>query len=45
MDDETTFSDLLKLNLHNFEDEVKEIVDKAVKETAMEKVIGNFSCI
>lgn len=38
MDDSTTFSDLLKLNLHNFEDEVKEIVDKAVKEMGMEKV-------
>ena len=37
MDDETTLADLLKLNLHNFEDEVRGIVDKAVKEMGMEK--------
>ncbi|XP_077869744.1 dynein beta chain, ciliary-like [Saccoglossus kowalevskii] len=39
MDDETTLSDLLALNLHNFEDEVRNIVDKAVKEMSMEKVL------
>jgi dynein heavy chain len=39
MDDSTTFADLLALNLHKFEDEVKGIVDKAVKESAMEKVL------
>ena len=39
MTDETTFADLLKLNLHNFEDEVHNIVDKACKELAMEKLI------
>ncbi len=39
MDDSTTFHDLLALNLHKFEDEVKGIVDKAVKESAMEKVL------
>jgi dynein heavy chain len=39
MNDGTTFKDLLELNLHNFEDEVKGIVDKAVKESAMEKVL------
>ena len=38
MDDETTLADLLSLNLHNFEDEVRGIVDKAVKEMGMEKV-------
>jgi len=38
MDEETTLADLLKLNLHNFEDEVRGIVDKAVKEMGMEKV-------
>jgi dynein heavy chain len=27
------------LNLHNFEDEVRGIVDKAVKEMSMEKVL------
>eukprot|EP00061_Rhincodon_typus_P007759 g29768.t1 len=39
MDDSTTLADLLKLNLHNFEDEVRGIVDKAVKEMGMEKVL------
>lgn len=39
MNDSTTFADLLGLNLHKFEDEVKNIVDKAVKESAMEKVL------
>ena len=38
MDGDTTLADLLALNLHNFEDQVQEIVDKAVKEMAMEKV-------
>jgi dynein heavy chain, axonemal len=39
MDESTTFADLLALNLHKYEDEVKNIVDKAVKESAMEKVL------
>ncbi|KAK2582958.1 hypothetical protein KPH14_009015 [Odynerus spinipes] len=39
MDDKTTLEDLLKLELHKYEEEVKEIVDKAVKEMAMEKVL------
>ncbi|XP_077979817.1 dynein beta chain, ciliary-like [Glandiceps talaboti] len=39
MDDETTLADLLALNLHEFEDEVRGIVDKAVKEMSMEKVL------
>lgn len=39
MSDDTNLSDLLALNLHNFEDEVHGIVDKAVKETAMEKTL------
>ena len=39
MDDNTTLADLLSLNLHNFEDEVLGIVDKAVKEMSMEKVL------
>lgn len=38
MSDETTLADLLQLNLHRFEDEVRNIVDKAVKESGMEKV-------
>ena len=38
MDKSTTLADLLKLNLHNFEEEVLEIVDKSVKEMGMEKV-------
>lgn len=32
-------ADLLQLNLHCFEEEVRGIVDKAVKEMAMEKVL------
>ena len=39
MDDETTLADLLALNLHDFEDEVRNIVDKATKELNMEKVL------
>ncbi|XP_037074053.1 dynein beta chain, ciliary-like [Pollicipes pollicipes] len=39
MDENTTLADLLALNLHEFEDEVKNIVDKAVKEMSMEKVL------
>uniref|UniRef100_A0A4X1ULL9 Dynein axonemal heavy chain 17 n=1 Tax=Sus scrofa TaxID=9823 RepID=A0A4X1ULL9_PIG len=38
MSDETTLADLLQLNLHRYEDEVRNIVDKAVKESGMEKV-------
>ena len=36
---DTTLADLLNLQLHDFEDEVKNIVDKAVKEMSMEKTI------
>lgn len=43
MSDETTLSDLLDLNLHEYEDEVKNIVDKAVKEMAMEKVLKELN--
>ncbi|XP_062976517.1 dynein axonemal heavy chain 9 [Elgaria multicarinata webbii] len=39
MDSDTILADLLKLNLHNFEDEVRSIVDKAIKEMSMEKVV------
>ena len=39
MSDETNLSDLLALNLHNFEDEVRNIVDKATKELSMEKTM------
>ncbi|XP_074463654.1 dynein axonemal heavy chain 9 isoform X3 [Larus michahellis] len=39
MDADTMLADLLKLNLHNFEDEVRGIVDKAVREMSMEKVL------
>ncbi|XP_045472902.1 dynein beta chain, ciliary-like isoform X2 [Harmonia axyridis] len=39
MDESTTLKDLLDLNLHNYEDEVKNIVDKSVKEMGMEKVL------
>ncbi|KAK7807584.1 hypothetical protein U0070_013890 [Myodes glareolus] len=39
MSEETTLADLLQLNLHKYEDEVRNIVDKAVKESGMEKIL------
>ena len=39
MSEDTTLADLLNLNLHNFEDEVHNIVDKACKEMAMERML------
>ena len=42
MSDETKLADLLALNLHNFEDEVRNIVDKASKELSMEKTLGEL---
>ena len=42
MNDETSLADLLSLNLHNFEDEVHNIVDKACKEMAMEKMLRDL---
>uniref|UniRef100_A0A8C9SNB8 Dynein axonemal heavy chain 17 n=1 Tax=Scleropages formosus TaxID=113540 RepID=A0A8C9SNB8_SCLFO len=43
MDKDTTLADLLKLNLHKYEDEVRGIVDKAVKEMGMEKVLTELN--
>ena len=43
MSDEATLADLLSLNLHNFEDEVQNIVDKACKEMAMEKILKDLN--
>ncbi|MCJ8738378.1 hypothetical protein PDJAM_G00035190 [Pangasius djambal] len=42
MDRDTTLADLLNLNLHCFEDEVRAIVDRAVKEMGMEKVLSEL---
>lgn len=39
MDQGTTLAELLALNLHECEDDVKTIVDKAVKEMSMEKML------
>ncbi|XP_028842651.1 dynein heavy chain 9, axonemal-like isoform X2 [Denticeps clupeoides] len=39
VDESTTLADLLRLELHNYEDEVRAIVDRAEKEMAMEKVL------
>ena len=39
MSEETCLADLLALNLHKFEDEVRNIVDKATKELSMEKTL------
>ena len=38
MNENTTLKDLLDLKLYKFEEEIKEIVDKAIKEMATEKV-------
>ncbi|XP_011314378.1 dynein beta chain, ciliary-like [Fopius arisanus] len=43
MDDRTTLDDLLKLELHKYEEEVKNTVDKAVKEMAMEKTLRELT--
>ncbi|XP_014225178.1 dynein beta chain, ciliary [Trichogramma pretiosum] len=43
MDDATTLADLLELNLHDCEEEVKNIVDKAVKEMSMEKYLRELN--
>uniref|UniRef100_A0A8C8AZP1 Dynein axonemal heavy chain 17 n=1 Tax=Otus sunia TaxID=257818 RepID=A0A8C8AZP1_9STRI len=42
MSRDTTLADLLQLNLHEFEDEVCGIVDKAMKESGMEKVLNTL---
>ncbi|XP_064351341.1 dynein axonemal heavy chain 9 [Camelus dromedarius] len=39
VDEGTTLAHLLQLQLHHFEDEVQGIVDKAVKEMGMEKIL------
>ncbi|KYN05431.1 Dynein beta chain, ciliary [Cyphomyrmex costatus] len=43
MDESTTLADLLELNLHDCEEEVKNIVDKAVKEMSMEKYMKELN--
>ncbi|XP_043921477.1 dynein axonemal heavy chain 11 [Protopterus annectens] len=43
MSDDTTLADLLALQLHRVEDEVRGIVDKAVKEMGIEKVLTEIS--
>ncbi|NWU85052.1 DYH17 protein, partial [Onychorhynchus coronatus] len=42
MSENTTLADLLQLNLHKFEEEVRSIVDKATKEAGMEKVLNTL---
>ncbi|XP_071447818.1 dynein beta chain, ciliary [Hetaerina americana] len=39
MDEKTTLADLLALDLHECEEEVRNVVDRAVKEMSMEKVL------
>lgn len=43
MDESTTLADLLELNLHDCEEEVKNIVDKAVKEMSMERYMKELN--
>ena len=45
MDEDTTLADLLDLNLHNYEDDVHNIVDKAIKEMAMERMLKELEVI
>lgn len=45
MDEKTTLNDLLALNLHEYEDEVKNIVDKSVKEMSMEKILRELRAV
>ncbi|XP_040604816.1 dynein heavy chain 9, axonemal isoform X6 [Mesocricetus auratus] len=42
MDQDTTLAHLLQLQLHYFEDEVRGIVDRAVKEMGMEKTLNEL---
>ncbi|CAG7717651.1 unnamed protein product [Allacma fusca] len=42
-DERTTFADLYGLGLHNYEEEVKNVVDKAVKESSIEKTLKEFT--
>uniref|UniRef100_A0A673MQT0 Dynein axonemal heavy chain 11 n=1 Tax=Sinocyclocheilus rhinocerous TaxID=307959 RepID=A0A673MQT0_9TELE len=42
MDENATLGDLLELQLHRVEEEVKNIVDKAVKEMGIEKILGEI---
>ena len=42
VDDKTTLKDLLSLHLHEYEEEVASIVDKASKELQMEKMLGEL---
>ena len=42
MTEETRMADLVKLNLHKFEDEVHNLVDKSCKEMQMEKMISGL---
>lgn len=43
MNNQTTLAELLELNLHECEEEVKNIVDKAVKEMSMEKILRDLN--
>lgn len=43
MEKSTILNDLIVLNLHKFEEDVKNIVDKSVKETNIEKSLKEFS--
>ncbi|ERE69467.1 dynein heavy chain 17, axonemal [Cricetulus griseus] len=42
MDQDTSLAHLLQLHLHRFEDEVRGIVDRAVKEMGMEKTLNEL---
>ncbi|KAM6403695.1 dynein axonemal heavy chain 17 [Rhynochetos jubatus] len=43
MSEDTTLAELLRMNLHEFEEEVHGIVDKALKELGVEKVLSTLA--
>eukprot|EP01135_Chromosphaera_perkinsii_P008680 Nk52_evm13s1444 gene=Nk52_evmTU13s1444 len=45
MTDSTNLNDLLSLQLHKFEDDVRTIVDRAIKELSMEKILKDLDKI
>lgn len=45
MDDKTTLQDLLDLNLHKYEEDVKNIVEKSVKEVGIENTLKEIKSI
>ncbi|KAI0984910.1 hypothetical protein GJ496_004664 [Pomphorhynchus laevis] len=45
IDDSMKLDDLLRLNLHAYEDQVRDIVEKSIKELSMEKTLNEISAL